>query len=232
HALEARHDCGDAGRLHLTSGQGAYACVLPREGPALGPIEGDRADRAYPVQPAAVGAARPDVAVTPKLIAADPQRSLAPTPATAGRAPGDAVPVERVGPGPQPDEGRFVPFDALQELGRRDAPDQLADPSAYLLDAVIANAVRAVELQVPSLSEAPHKTALTAIRAPEARLLPAGIIRRDEPVRDGFVAQVGGEDAPERELAALQPGFHGTLGEAQPPGHFRLGGFFDVLLYE
>src|SRR2546423_11411393 len=70
HALEARHDCGDAGRLHLTSGQGAYACVLPLKGPALGPIEGDRADRAYSVQPAAVGAIRPDVAVTPNLIAA------------------------------------------------------------------------------------------------------------------------------------------------------------------
>src|SRR5207248_5942075 len=71
YALEARHDCGDAGRLHLTSGQGAYACVLPLEGPALGPAEGDRTDRAYSVQPAAVEAVRPDVAVTSKLIAAD-----------------------------------------------------------------------------------------------------------------------------------------------------------------
>src|SRR5205085_9239058 len=177
HALEARHDCGDAGRLHLTSGQGAYACVLPREGPALGPIEGDRADRAYSVQTAAVGAVRPDVAVTPKLIAADPQRSLAPAPATAGRAPHDAVPVELVVPGPHPVKSRFVPFDALQELGRRDAPDQLADPSPYLNGAPVIEAARAVELQVASLSEAPPKTALAAVRTPEARLLPPGVAR-------------------------------------------------------
>src|SRR5437763_3470335 len=89
HALEARHDRRDARRLHRATGQGADPPVLSLEGPARRPIEGDRADCAYPVQRATAGTIRLHVAVSEKYVRADSQGSLAPAPAAAGRAPGE-----------------------------------------------------------------------------------------------------------------------------------------------
>ncbi len=68
--------------------------------------------------------------------------------------------------------------------------------------------------------------------APDAGLVPAGIGRQEDAETLGLGAQVAAEEGAERALAALQPGLHGALAQAQAPGDLGLGPVRDVLRHQ
>src|SRR5919202_4212062 len=87
------------------------------------------------------------------------------------------------------------------------------------------------EPEVGSIAgKATAQALLTAVGTPDRRLLPGGGGRDRQAIREGLLGKLGGQDATEGQLAAVEAHLDCALAHAQPGRNLGLWHVVDVLL--